>query len=209
MKRSASSRRWLDEHHNDDYVKRAKAAGYRSRAAFKLLELNERDKFIKLGMRVVDLGAAPGGWSQVAAQLVGTKGRVLATDILPMEPLPGVEVVTGDFTEQKVVNQICAELNEQPVDVVLSDMAPNLSGVKVADQAKAIYLLECAVDFAYQVLGTGGCLAMKVFQGAGIDELRTDLRSNFDRILVRKPKASRDRSKEVYWIADGFKGGAQ
>ncbi|MBB5212401.1 23S rRNA (uridine(2552)-2'-O)-methyltransferase RlmE [Microbulbifer hydrolyticus] len=206
MGRSKSSHRWLREHFNDQYVKQSQKEGYRSRASYKLQELQQKDRLIKPGMTVVDLGAAPGGWSQVAAELVGHKGRVLASDILEMDALAGVEFVQGDFTEEEVFNELLEKLGEERADLVISDMAPNMSGVRAVDQPASMYLVELAVDMARQVLKPGGAFVAKVFQGEGFDELIRDLRSQYQTVVTRKPGASRPRSREVYVVARGFKG---
>lgn len=206
MARSKSSNRWLEEHVNDPYVKQAQKDGYRSRASYKLLELNEKDRLIRPGMLVMDLGSTPGGWSQVARRLMGDRGRVLATDILPMEPIDGVDFIQGDFTEQDVFDRILAALGGAQPDLIVSDMAPNISGVDVADQAASIYLVELALDMVRQVLKPGGNFVAKVFQGEGSDEYLKNLRGSFDKVLIRKPAASRARSREVYVVGKGFKG---
>ncbi|MCQ3828468.1 23S rRNA (uridine(2552)-2'-O)-methyltransferase RlmE [Microbulbifer elongatus] len=206
MGRSKSSHRWLREHFNDHYVKQSQKDGYRSRASYKLQELQEKDRLIKPGMTVVDLGAAPGGWSQVAVELVGHKGRVLASDILPMDALAGVDFVQGDFTEQEVFDELLEKLGEERADLVISDMAPNMSGVRAVDQPASMYLVELAVDMARQTLKSGGAFVAKVFQGEGFDELIRDLRSQYQSVVTRKPGASRPRSREVYVVARGFKG---
>jgi 23S rRNA (uridine2552-2'-O)-methyltransferase len=203
-KKRSSSKAWLKEHRDDPYVQRAQRDGYRSRACYKLLELQERDRLIRPGMTVLDLGCAPGGWSQVAAELVGHKGRVIASDILPMDNLAGVAFVLGDFTEDEVVEQILALIGDEPVDLVMSDMAPNMSGMNAVDQPRSMYLVELALDMARQVLTPGGSFVAKVFHGEGFDELFRDVRTSFDRVLTRKPKASRPRSREVYLVATGF-----
>jgi 23S rRNA (uridine2552-2'-O)-methyltransferase len=205
-KKRSSSKAWLKEHRDDPYVQQAQREGYRSRACYKLLELQEKDRLIKPGMTVVDLGSAPGGWSQVAVNLVGHHGRVVASDILPMDSLAGVEFIEGDFTEDAVFEQILSALQGAPVDLVISDMAPNMSGVTAVDQPKSMYLVELALDMARRVLAPGGGFVTKVFQGEGFDELFRDTRSTFDRVLTRKPRASRPRSREVYLVASGFKG---
>ncbi|KAA0875291.1 23S rRNA (uridine(2552)-2'-O)-methyltransferase RlmE [Nitrincola tapanii] len=205
MARSKSSARWLDEHVNDPFVKQAQVDGYRSRASYKLLGLNEKDKLIRPGMLVVDLGAAPGGWSQVAAKLVGDRGRVIASDILPMAPLAGVEFIQGDFTEQEVFDQIMQVINGAAVDLVISDMAPNISGVAAADQAASMYLVELALDMACQVLKPKGNFVAKVFHGEGYEEYIRSLREQFDSVVVRKPDASRSRSREVFVVCKGFR----
>ena len=205
MARSKSSRRWLDRHFRDEYVKRAQGEGYRSRAAYKLLEIQERDKLLRSGMRVVDLGAAPGGWSQVARRLVGDSGKVVALDILPMEPIPGVEFIQGDFRETDSLQQLRDLLKGGPVDLVISDMAPNVSGVAAVDQPRAIYLCELALELAREVLKPGGALLVKAFQGEGFEELVRGLRALFASVVTRKPDASRTRSREVYLVAVGRK----
>ena len=206
MKRSKSSSRWLNEHVNDPYVKRAQKDGYRSRASYKLLELNEKDKLIRPGMLVMDLGSAPGGWSQVAGKIVGDHGRVIASDILPMDPLDNVDFIQGDFTEDSVFQQILGALDGRQPDLIISDIAPNISGVAVADQASSMYLVELTLDMVRQVLKPGGNYAVKVFQGEGSEAFLKDVRSSFEKVMVRKPEASRPRSREVYLVAKGFKG---
>ena len=204
MARSKSSRRWLDRHVNDAWVQRAQAEGWRSRAAFKLLELDERDRFLRPGGRVVDLGAAPGGWSQVAVARVGPKGRVIALDLLAMEPIPGVTILQGDFRSEAVLGALRSEVGPRAIDVVISDLAPNVSGVAVVDQPRAMHLAELALEFAGECLVEGGTLVVKLFQGAGFDEVVTAARQRFKRVVVRKPKASRPESREVYLVAQGF-----
>lgn len=206
MARSKSSSRWLQEHVSDPYVKRAQKEGYRARSSYKLLELDEKDRLLRPGMRVVDLGSTPGGWSQVAARRVGEKGRVLATDILPMDALPGVDFIQGDFREEPVLAQILERLGGEPVDLVLSDMSPNISGVSSADQAASIYLLELALDMVRRVLKPGGTFVAKLFQGAGSDDYLRQVRAAFGKVSIRKPAASRSRSREVYVVAKDFKG---
>ncbi|MCK9539524.1 23S rRNA (uridine(2552)-2'-O)-methyltransferase RlmE [Dokdonella sp.] len=206
MARSKSSSRWLREHFNDPFVKRAQAEGWRSRAVFKLEELLERDRLIRPGMLVVDLGAAPGGWSQVVRQQLGEKGRVVALDILPMQGIGGVEFIQGDFREEAVLARLRDLLAGTPVDLVLSDMAPNLSGMSVVDQPRAMYLVELAEEFAATHLREGGAFLVKVFQGAGFDDLVRRLRGRYARVSIRKPKASRARSAEVYALAIGKRG---
>ena len=208
MARSKSSGSWLQEHVNDPYVKQAQQDGYRSRASYKLIQLNERDKLIRPGMLIVDLGSAPGGWSQVAGKLVGAKGKVVATDILPMEPVKNVDFILGDFTEEAVLNQILARLERRKPDLILCDIAPNISGIDVADQASSIYLVELALDLARQVLKPKGDFVAKVFQGAGSEAYLKELRAAFQKLAIRKPAASRPRSREVYVVARGFKGAA-
>lgn len=207
--RSKSSQRWLREHFADPFVKKAQAEGMRSRAAYKLEELLERDRLIKPGMVIVDLGAAPGGWSQVAQRQLDGRGRVVALDILDMPPIAGVAFIHGDFREDAVLKLLEAELAGQPVDLVLSDMAPNMSGVASVDQARAMELAELARDFAEAHLAKGGSLLIKLFQGAGFDSYLKDLRTRYGKVTMRKPKASRARSAEVYALATGFKGAAK
>ena len=205
-KKKSSSKAWLKEHREDPWVQQAKREGYRSRACYKLLEVQERDRLIKPGMTVLDLGSAPGGWSQVASALVGHSGRVIASDILPMDTLAGVEFVEGDFTVDEVVEQILNVIGDTPVDMVISDMAPNMSGVNAVDQPRSIYLVELALDMAQRVLAPGGSFVSKVFQGEGFDELFRSARSSFGKVLTRKPKASRPRSREVYLVGKDFRG---
>lgn len=205
MARSKSSNRWLDEHVNDPYVKKAQVDGYRARAAYKLIELNDKDKLIRPGMLVVDLGSAPGSWSQIAGRLVGVKGRVIASDILPMDSLEHVDFIQGDFTGESVFNQIMEKLGERKADVVISDMAPNISGVDAVDQASSIYLVELALDMARRVLKPKGDFVAKVFQGEGSDDYIKEVRASFEKVMIRKPDASRPRSREVYVVAKGFK----
>ncbi|MFL6602661.1 MAG: 23S rRNA (uridine(2552)-2'-O)-methyltransferase RlmE [Steroidobacteraceae bacterium] len=205
MARSKSSHQWLQEHVNDPYVKQAQRDGYRSRASYKLIQLNEKDRLIRPGMLIVDLGSAPGGWSQVAGRLVGHAGRVVATDILPMDPLKNVEFLQGDFTEEAVLNQVLALLGGHKPDLILSDISPNITGIDSADQASSMYLVELALDFARQALKPQGDFVAKVFQGEGSDAYLKDLRRSFGKVLVRKPAASRPRSREVYVVAHGFK----
>jgi 23S rRNA (uridine2552-2'-O)-methyltransferase len=205
MARSKSSHQWLQEHVNDPYVRQAQKDGYRSRASYKLIQLNEKDKLIRPGSLIVDLGCAPGGWSQVAARLLGEKGRILATDILPMDPLDKVEFIQGDFTDEAVLNRILGRLEGSKPDLVLCDIAPNISGVDSADQASSMYLVELALDFVRRALEPKGDFVVKVFQGAGSDAYLKDLRTSFEKVLIRKPAASRARSREVYVVARGFK----
>ena len=202
MARSKSSAKWLREHFDDLYVQRARQEGYRSRAVYKLREIQEKDRIFRPGMTVVDLGAAPGGWSQFAARHVTAKGRVVALDILPMDPLPDVEFIQGDFCEQEVCERLLGLVGER-VDLVMSDMAPNISGVKAVDQPRAMHLAELALDFSRNVLTPEGNLLIKAFQGEGFDALVRELRSAFRKVLVRKPGASRSRSREVYLLARG------
>ena len=206
MARSKSSKQWLQEHFSDRYVKRSQEAGYRSRASYKLLEIQEKDRLIRPGMRVVDLGAAPGGWSQVAAGLVGENGRVVASDILPMDAISGVDFVQGDFTEIEVLERLLSHIEDDGVDLVISDMAPNLSGMKDIDQPRAMHLAELALDLARSVLKPGAYFLVKVFQGEGLDDYRRELQASFAQVKTRKPGASRQRSRELYLLAAGFKG---
>jgi 23S rRNA (uridine2552-2'-O)-methyltransferase len=205
MPRSKSSSRWLREHFDDVYVKKAQAEGLRSRAVFKLEELIERDNLLKPGMRVVDLGAAPGGWSQLVRQRLGDSGTVMALDILPMQGIAGVDFLQGDFREESVLRALEARLDGQKLDLVLSDMAPNMSGVALADQIRAMDLADLALDFSRHWLKPGGAFLIKLFQGTGFDDYLRGLRAEFSRVSMRKPKASRARSREVYALATGFK----
>jgi 23S rRNA (uridine2552-2'-O)-methyltransferase len=205
MARSKSSRRWLQEHFADEYVKKAQREGYRSRAVYKLEEIQLKDRLIRPGMTIVDLGAAPGGWSQYATRLLDGRGRIIATDILPMDSLPDVDFIQGDFREESVFAALLEVIGEQPVDLVMSDIAPNISGVEAVDQPSSMYLAELAVDLATRVLAPGGDLLFKAFQGEGFDQLVKDLRGRFTKLVIRKPKASRPRSREVYVLARGYK----
>ncbi|AEK57074.1 MULTISPECIES: RlmE family RNA methyltransferase [Acidithiobacillus] len=198
--RSKSSKQWLREHFQDPFVQRAAREGYRSRASYKLLEIQEKDGLLRRGQRVLDLGAAPGGWTQVAAAIVGSEGRIVAVDRLAMDPVPGALVIQGDIYDEAVIAQ-CRAAFPEGVDLILSDMAPNLSGIASADQARAVALCELALDLAREWLVPGGKLLMKVFMGAGAQELRRELQGSFRRIVVRKPEASRARSAEQYWLA--------
>jgi 23S rRNA (uridine2552-2'-O)-methyltransferase len=204
--RSKSSGQWLKEHFDDHYVQKAKDKGYRSRASFKLMELDDKDKLFRPGMTVVDLGAAPGGWSQVAAERIGDSGLVIASDILPMDAMAGVTFVQGDFTEEEVYHRILEAIDGRPVDLVISDMAPNMSGNNAIDQPRSIYLVELALDLARQVLKPDGLFLAKVFQGEGFDSLLADMRSSFNKVQSRKPDSSRARSREIYQLCRGFKG---
>jgi 23S rRNA (uridine2552-2'-O)-methyltransferase len=206
MARSKSSGSWLQEHVNDPYVKQAQRDGYRSRSSYKLIQLNERDRLIRSGMLIVDLGSAPGGWSQVATRLAGEQARVVATDILPMDPLKNVDFIQGDFTEEAVLNQVLQTLGGRKPQLVICDIAPNISGVDSADQASSLYLIELALDFVRRALEPKGDFVVKVFQGAGSEAYIKDVRTSFDKVFVRKPAASRPRSREVYLVAKGFKG---
>lgn len=203
MKRSKTSKQWMSEHVNDPFVQLAQKEGYRSRAAYKLLEIDEKDKLLKSGMVVVDLGATPGGWSQIAARKVGDSGKVIALDLLPLHPIHGVEFIQGDFREDDVLAQLEKSLGGKQIGLVISDMAPNISGVGMSDQARAMYLCELALDFAVQHLKPEGSFLIKVFQGAGFEEYLKLMRGHFSKVVSRKPKASRDRSSEVYLLGTG------
>jgi 23S rRNA (uridine2552-2'-O)-methyltransferase len=203
-KRTKSSARWLAEHASDEFVKRAKAEGWRSRAVFKLAEIQERERLLKPGIRCVDLGAAPGGWSQYAARIVGGSSRIVATDILPMDAIPGVEFVLGDFRDEGVLGQVLAAVGAEKVDLVLSDMAPNMAGIDAVDQPRSMYLAELALEFADRVLTPGGDALIKLFQGAGFDEIVREARRRYGRVVTKKPKASRTRSPEIYLLARQF-----
>ena len=205
MARSKSSGRWLKEHFKDEYVQRAQREGWRSRAVYKLEELDQKYHLFRPGMTVVDLGAAPGGWSQYAMKALGERGRVIALDILDIDVIAGVDFLQGDFREESVLNRFMEMVGNEPVDLVMSDMAPNISGVEAVDVPRAMYLVELAVDFADQMLAEGGTFLAKVFQGEGFDELVKRMRGQYDRVVVRKPRASRPRSREVYLLATGRK----
>lgn len=196
----------MEEHLNDPYVKKAQIDGYRSRASYKLIEINDKDKLYQSGNIVMDLGSAPGGWSQVIAPVVGEKGRVIASDILPMDGIVGVSFIQGDFTDERVYDAILNLLGDDRVDTVVSDMAPNLTGVNTTDQYSSIYLVELALDMARNVLKPGGDFCAKVFQGVGYEEYVKDVRTSFSKVVIRKPAASRPRSREVYVVGKGFKG---
>jgi len=200
MKPSKTSKQWMREHINDPFVQQAQRDGYRSRAAYKLLEIDERDHLLKAGMVVVDLGATPGGWSQVAANKVGENGKVIALDLLPLLPLPRVEFIQGDFREDSVLAQLEEKLGGKQIGIVISDMAPNISGIDLSDQARSMYLAELALEFAAQNLKPGGAFLVKVFQGVGFEEYVKTMRKHFAKVVSRKPKASRDRSSEVYML---------
>ncbi len=202
--KSKSSRRWLDRQHSDYYTQLAKQEGYRSRSAYKLLEIQEKDKIIAKGMRAVDLGAAPGGWSQVLTKYIGQTGKIVAIDILPIEPLNGVDTVYGDFQKTETVEALMLLLDGKGVDLVISDLAPNLSGIAAVDQARSMDLAELALDFAERVLVKEGVFLIKVFQGSGFQAYLTHLKERFQRVLIRKPKASRAESREVYLLARGY-----
>jgi 23S rRNA (uridine2552-2'-O)-methyltransferase len=203
--RKSSSKAWLKEHHNDPYVKQSKIDGYRSRAVYKLLELQTRDKLFKQGMIVLDLGAAPGGWSQVLSKTIGKNGRILAIDLLPIEPIPRVECLQGDFLDDALIEKLAFMLNQKKIDWVLSDMAPNMSGINSIDQPKIMCLAEHALQFSLDHLNATGGFLIKIFQGEGFDEFLKLIRQHFKEVSVRKPKASRDRSREIYIIARKLK----
>lgn len=200
MKVSRTSKAWMQEHLNDEFVKRAQKEGYRARAAYKLIEIDDKDKLIKPGMTIVDLGSTPGSWSQVAVQRLKGQGKVIALDILDMTGIAGVEFIQGDFREEAVLKRLLEVLNNKPVDLVIADMAPNISGVKDVDQAGATYLTELALEFCADWLKPNGNFLVKVFIGAGFDEMVKTMRLHFDKVVTRKPKASRDRSSEVYLL---------
>jgi 23S rRNA (uridine2552-2'-O)-methyltransferase len=205
MARSKSSKRWLNEHFEDEFVLRAQKEGYRSRAIYKLIEIQQKDRILKPGMTVIDLGAAPGGWTEYAVKQLGRQGRMIALDILPMEPVAGVEIIQGDFREDAVLQQLLDLMGGAGADLVISDMAPNISGMEVVDIPRAYYLAELALDLARQVLKPGGGLLVKLFQGEGFDAYQKDLKQDFKRVVMRKPKASRARSREIYALATGYK----
>lgn len=206
MARSKTSHNWLKEHFDDKYVKMAQKDGYRSRASYKLLEIQEKDKLIRPGMTVIDLGAAPGGWSQVTSRLIGGQGRLIASDILEMDSIPDVTFIQGDFTEDAILEQILEAVGNTQVDLVISDMAPNMSGLSAVDMPRAMFLCELALDLAGRVLRPGGDFLIKVFQGEGFDVYHKDIRKLFDNVQMRKPSSSRDRSREQYLLARGFRG---
>lgn len=206
MAKPKPSKKWMEDHLNDPYVKKAQVDGYRSRASYKLIEINEKDQLVRPGNIVMDLGSAPGGWSQVLAPMVGDAGRVIASDILPMDSIVGVSFLQGDFTDEAVYNAILKELGDDRVDTVVSDMAPNLSGNNTTDQYSSIYLVELALDMTRNVLKPGGGFCAKVFQGVGYEEYVKEVRQSFSKVIIRKPAASRPRSREVYVVGKGFKG---
>ena len=205
MSRSKSSQKWLQEHHDDQYVLQARKEGYRSRAVYKLIELQQKDKLLKPGMFVLDLGAAPGGWSEYVSQFGGPKGRLIAIDILPIDPIAGVEIIQGDFTEANTLEQVLDLVDRKPVDLVLSDMAPNLSGVDSVDQPRSMYLGELAFELAKGCLAKDGQFVVKLFQGEGYETLISSFKSMFKSVKYRKPDASRARSREIYAVCSGLK----
>lgn len=205
MARSKTSAAWLKEHVDDLWVKKAQQDGYRTRASYKLLELDDKDKLFRAGMSVLDLGSAPGGWSQVVAERLQGNGVIIASDILPMDPIAGVDFVQGDFTEQHIFDEIMTLVDSRPIDLVISDMAPNISGVASIDQPRSMYLVELALDMAQQVLKPNGQFVAKVFQGEGFDDYVQQVKATFSKVVIRKPKASRARSREVYLVAKGFR----
>jgi 23S rRNA (uridine2552-2'-O)-methyltransferase len=204
MSRSGSSTRWLQEHFNDAYVKKAHLEGYRSRAVYKLKEIDEKEQLLKPGMTVVDLGAAPGGWTQYISKKLDGRGKIIALDILPMDALPDVEFILGDFQEDEILQQLLSTVPELGVDLLLSDMAPNMSGTPAVDIPRAMYLVELAIDCAEKVLKPGGSILFKIFHGSGFDDLVKQIRQKFDRVTIRKPAASRSRSRETYLLAKGY-----
>lgn len=206
VQRSKSSANWLREHFNDPFVKQAQKDGYRSRASYKLLEIQEKDRLIRPGMSVIDLGAAPGGWSQVTSRLIGGQGRLIASDILKMDSIADVTFIQGDFTHDEVLQRILEAVGDSHVDLVISDMAPNMSGTPAVDIPRAMFLCELALDLATRVLKPGGDFLIKIFQGEGFDVYLKDVRSKFDKVQMRKPSSSRDRSREQYLLGRGFKG---
>ena len=206
MAKSKSSKGWLKEHFDDEYVRRSQQDGYRSRAIYKLIEIDDKDRLIKPGMTIIDLGAAPGGWSEYCVKKLGKNGTVVALDILPMEPINEVTIIEGDFREDAVFEELMAVMNNAQADLVISDMAPNISGMESVDMPRAYYLCELALDFARQVLKPGGGLLVKLFQGEGFEAYNKELKASFSKVVMRKPKASRARSREIYALATGFLG---
>ena len=210
MAKSKSSKGWLKEHFDDEYVRRSQQDGYRSRAIYKLIEIDQKDRLVKPGMTIIDLGAAPGGWSEYCVKKLGKKGNMIALDILPMEPIDGVTIITGDFREEAVFDDLMSVINSstavnKKADLVISDMAPNISGMGSVDMPRAYYLCDLALDLARQVLSPGGGLLVKLFQGEGFEEYNKELKASFSKVVMRKPKASRPRSREIYALATGFK----
>jgi len=205
LSRSKSSKRWLNEHHKDDFVRKSRLESYRSRSVYKLAEIDERDRLITPNMSIVELGAAPGGWTQYVSEKLSAKGALLAVDILPMDSVPGATIIEGDFTENETLEQIRTALAGRPADLVLSDMAPNFSGQVAVDQPRAMYLAELALDMCREFLAPGGSLLVKTFQGSGFEDLNRNMREQFDSVRSRKPAASRARSREVYLLAQGLR----
>jgi 23S rRNA (uridine2552-2'-O)-methyltransferase len=206
MAKSKSSKGWLKEHFDDEYVRRSQQDGYRSRAIYKLIEIDKKDHLIKPGMTIIDLGAAPGGWSEYCVKKLGKNGTVVALDILPMEPIDEVTIIEGDFREDAVFEELMAVMNNERADLVISDMAPNISGMESVDMPRAYHLCELALDLARQVLKPGGGLLVKLFQGEGFEAYNKELKTSFSKVVMRKPKASRARSREIYALATGFLG---
>ena len=206
MAKSKSSKGWLKEHFDDEYVRRSQQDGYRSRAIYKLIEIDNKDHLVKPGMTVIDLGAAPGGWSEYCVKKLGKNGTIVALDILPMEPIDDVTIIEGDFREDAVFEELMAKMNNERADLVISDMAPNISGMESVDMPRAYYLCELALALARQVLKPGGGLLVKLFQGEGFEAYNRELKSSFSHVVIRKPKASRARSREIYALATGFLG---
>ena len=206
MAKSKSSKSWLKEHFDDEYVRRSQQDGYRSRAIYKLIEIDKKDRLVKPGMTIIDLGAAPGGWSEYCVKKLGKKGSMIALDILPMEPIDDVTIIEGDFREDAVFDELMAVLNSDKADLVISDMAPNISGMGSVDMPRAYYLCDLALELARQVLKPGGGLLVKLFQGEGFEVYNKELKASFSKVIMRKPKASRPRSREIYALATGFKG---
>lgn len=206
MAKSKSSKGWLKEHFDDEYVRRCQQDGYRSRAIYKLIEIDEKDHLLKPGMNIIDLGAAPGGWSEYCVKKLGSTATVVALDILPMDPIDGVVIIQGDFREDTVFEQLLAAMNNKKADLVISDMAPNISGMGSVDMPRAYHLCELALDLAQQVLSPGGGLLVKLFQGEGFEAYSRELKKSFSKVVMRKPKASRARSREIYALATGFHG---
>ncbi|MDY6943752.1 MAG: 23S rRNA (uridine(2552)-2'-O)-methyltransferase RlmE [Pseudomonadota bacterium] len=204
MKRKTKTRRWVQAHARDPFVRQAKTQGWRSRAVFKLEEIDQRDRLLKPGMTVVELGAAPGGWTQYVRHSLGHGGQVIAVDVLPMEAVAGVEFIQGDFCEQEILDRLMAAIGGKPVDLVISDMAPNMTGVNAVDQPRAMFLAELVLDFAAQTLRPGGDMLVKVFQGEGFDAYMKNMRASFEKVASRKPKASKDRSRELYLLARNY-----
>jgi len=205
MAKSKSSKGWLKEHFDDEYVRRSQKDGYRSRAIYKLIEIDQKDRLVKSGMTIIDLGAAPGGWSEYCVKKLGKKGTMVALDILPMEPIDGVTILLGDFREDEIFEELMSQMNNEQADLVISDMAPNISGMGSVDMPRAYYLCDLALDLARQVLKPGGGLLVKLFQGEGFEDYNKALKSSFSKVVMRKPKASRPRSREIYALATGFR----